>query len=692
MKIAEETNTIVRSGEFKEQGFTIKASAKAFAILSEGLYSDKVLAIVRELSTNAYDSHVMAGTQNKPFTIHLPNTLEKYFSIRDYGVGLSKDDIFNVYTKYFESDKTDSNDYVGCLGLGSKSPFSYTDSFTVVSFYNGKKFTYNAYINEEQLPTIALMNEQKTDEDNGLEVIVNVKQQDIYEFCNKAELIYKYFDCPINITGSAVTINKPKYEFKTTRFGAVKRDRWGSSDIYGIMGNVAYKIDLNKLDHQIRNTFMSLGSFNIFLKIGEVEITASREAISYTKGTIQSLNKIFKDVEAELRKYVDDKLASCTTMWEAAIVFNSLWRYSGLNRATWAGKDVTPDFKIPTGYDVSRYTKHNNSYYNNGYKISQAYGVSSIRPNSKTIFVLNDIKTGAVLTTKALLKDNTFETAFLVKEEDKQLFTDLDIPESTIYKASDYYAKPNRAGNTGGSTGIRKAKVFEFTNSGQRASTTYWKDATVTPNQAIKDYDCYVVITNYKLISSYRDFNDFPRNCTSGFSRISVILDREIKLIGVKDEKPFKQAGMLSLDEFITTKLVDYFKQSELESKFLRDTFQFHDTIYSRAVEKIATSSIVKMSDLMAKFRKEKARVQSILTNSNRITEIKWLEGLGIKIPEKKVTHELTNLLGEVESKYPLLSAFSIPSGLSQWDNTENKNIRIVAGLIQNYITECDKV
>ena len=88
MKLQQNTNTIVRSGSFEESNYTIEASAKAFSILSDGLYANKIEAVIRELSTNAYDSHVDAGHPDKPFLVHLPNRFKPVFYIRDYGTGL----------------------------------------------------------------------------------------------------------------------------------------------------------------------------------------------------------------------------------------------------------------------------------------------------------------------------------------------------------------------------------------------------------------------------------------------------------------------------------------------------------------------------------------------------------------------------------------------------------------------------
>jgi len=99
MKLNTEQNDIVKIGNFGETGvFNIQASAKAFKILSDGLYTDKIQACIRELSCNAYDSHVAAGKADVPFKVHMPTILEPFFSVQDFGLGLSHDDIMHLYT------------------------------------------------------------------------------------------------------------------------------------------------------------------------------------------------------------------------------------------------------------------------------------------------------------------------------------------------------------------------------------------------------------------------------------------------------------------------------------------------------------------------------------------------------------------------------------------------------------------
>lgn len=175
----------------KTSSFRIAANSKMFEILSSKLYADPIAAIIRELSTNAIDSHIAAGIENVPFTAHLPTLLEPWFSVTDTGIGMSHDEILQVYTEYGNSQKDDSNLYNGALGLGSKSPFGYTQEFTVVSAKDGVKNTYLCYINKG-FPDISLISTEE-DKVNGVTVQVPVKPEDHKRFTITAGRIYSFF-------------------------------------------------------------------------------------------------------------------------------------------------------------------------------------------------------------------------------------------------------------------------------------------------------------------------------------------------------------------------------------------------------------------------------------------------------------------------------------------------------------------
>ena len=143
MKINQSFNNIEKSNLLIEgKQFSIDITPHAFQVLSGGMYKDRIGAIIRELSCNAWDSHVEAQNTKQPFDIFIPSKLSPVFYIRDYGTGLTKDEIETIYTCYFKSTKADTNKQLGCFGLGSKTPLSYTDQFSVTSCKDGKKYLY----------------------------------------------------------------------------------------------------------------------------------------------------------------------------------------------------------------------------------------------------------------------------------------------------------------------------------------------------------------------------------------------------------------------------------------------------------------------------------------------------------------------------------------------------------------------
>ena len=133
----------------KGNSFKIQLTRESFKNMVGNIYSNPIAAIIRELSCNAYDSHVAAGTPEKPFRVHLPTLFEPYLEIEDYGVGLDDKEIENVYTVLYNSTKTESNEFVGAFGIGAKSPFVYSDNFTVTATKNGVCRVYFMYISDE---------------------------------------------------------------------------------------------------------------------------------------------------------------------------------------------------------------------------------------------------------------------------------------------------------------------------------------------------------------------------------------------------------------------------------------------------------------------------------------------------------------------------------------------------------------
>lgn len=329
MKTAVADIQVQRSGVKAESTFTIKATGKAFDILSSGLYSDKIKAIVRELSCNAYDSHVAAGKADTPIEVKLPTSLDYTFYVKDFGLGLSPEDIIQIYTTYFESTKTESDDFIGQLGLGSKSPFSYAPTFNVESRFNGMKRMYVCFKNEMGLPAISLMGEEETDEPNGITVSLSVKREDVSKFTDAAKKVFMYFNPMPNVVGVGEfrpfavkhTIKGNGWKIRETDYYAYMRNA------YVVQGFVPYPIDVNQLyEHGLSDTAYKVAKSNldVYVDIGKVEVAASREALSYDPRTVQNLIEVLEAASREMRTSFQAEFDKCATQWEVAQLLGRL--------------------------------------------------------------------------------------------------------------------------------------------------------------------------------------------------------------------------------------------------------------------------------------------------------------------------------------------------------------------------------
>ncbi len=296
MILTKNNNEVERGNTGTEHNFKIKTTAKAFDILSSGIYTMPIHAIIRELSSNAFDAHKDANT-TRPFEIQLPSSFEPFLVIKDYGTGLSEESVLNLYTTYFESTKTESNDFIGALGIGSKSPFSYTDIFSVESRFNNIVSHYSIFLNEIGLPTVSKIGVFNTEEDNGLTIKIPVKKEDIFKFKTATQQTLQFFD------EKPIIINDSDFKFANL-IPVLEGERWlivepvyGFNNIIALQRQIPYKVSLEKLQNRIPDYLHEIIRTNIIIlefENGELDFSSSREEIRYDNNT---LNKIIQRIE-----------------------------------------------------------------------------------------------------------------------------------------------------------------------------------------------------------------------------------------------------------------------------------------------------------------------------------------------------------------------------------------------------------
>lgn len=298
----------IMSGAQKSVAFTMQVNGKAFKTLADGIYEDKILAPIRELCINARDIHDREDVQQKrPFDVSLPTWDDLNFRIRDYGTGLSEEQIIGdpekgiagLYTTYFHSTKEEDQSQVGYLGIGSKSPFSYAGTFIVTSYYNGRKQAYLMTMDDIAGPTASLVDDVETDEPNGLEISFSVKDKDIALFERKIKNFFAYwpkekhpnFLKPIEIPDYVT----PAYQGNGWY---ITKNEFYSDTLPVIMGGINYGISRSKFADQFPY-ISEIQNLVLVCELREVHFTASREYLELNDFTMDALVKKLKNYEVE---------------------------------------------------------------------------------------------------------------------------------------------------------------------------------------------------------------------------------------------------------------------------------------------------------------------------------------------------------------------------------------------------------
>jgi len=603
---------VSKIGDVVEASYTIEDSAKIFSILRSNIYSDKILAVIREYSTNGWDGHVLAGTPDRKLLVTLPTSLSPVFKVRDFGVGLSEESVMHIYTSYGTSTKDKSNDFNGTFGLGSKSAFAYGNTFGITSYFNGVKTLYTAYLDETNIGKIRREYSEPTTEENGVEIEIVVKNSDIRAFNDTASNFYKHFmPCPDFVGGDGYVVDSINHFHEKPKsfigngwyiFDSKGEPYWRRENTIARMGNVSYPISLDALSwSDNRSSLLNKNQLVIDVPIGAVSITASREALEYDKRTKDYLINRICEIHAEIVKQTQDKIDACPTFWEAAILLNSL---NDLDSSI--GNKITFN-----KWNHINYTKPTNSYYGsssvflddvfirdeivNKFGVSMksftyfssprlsGYRLSNLVPDRKTFFVLNrpgKVKKeevnwrirGAYNSFKQNTKSDNI-SIILVDFNGKD--TSDELKSGILAGASIHYLEHfdivKYTGNRSSSprratvnTDLSKTKIFKYNGGNDRvAKSNNWECAS---NDLIaKGNGVYVTINAYDVVNN----NHF--GSMGEVSGLIELIDQlgipKPSVYGIRDSVNKIGAGWVKLEDWIVNAINSYIKTHNLGNK-----------------------------------------------------------------------------------------------------------------------------
>lgn len=273
------------------------------------MYSDQILAVVREVLCNAWDAHIAAGITDKPVEVTLT---KEELTVKDYGHGIPHALIGEIYGTYGNSTKQNDGNQTGGFGLGCKAPFAYVDHFEVSSANAGLKTIYAISKSSGQAmgkPGITPITSFPSTE-TGL--VVSLKLKDKYEEYGRFHKLIKRIasNGSMNIKFNDEAIEG--LEFSKTEPSFLITTEYLCGTNHRVMvryGNVIYPVEscdgiavnydlvIQHLDKIYKNIY---GSYCIVLQAPphSIAVTPSRESLSMQEHTIKTLNELMSSFMA----------------------------------------------------------------------------------------------------------------------------------------------------------------------------------------------------------------------------------------------------------------------------------------------------------------------------------------------------------------------------------------------------------
>lgn len=632
-----ESNGVKNSAEF---GISLDDSAHIMSILRDQVYTDKVLAVIREYSANAWDAHRDSGKPDLPIKVTIPTAMDPTLIIRDFGHGLSPESVFQIYTKYGRSTKRDSDVSVGMLGIGSKSGFAYSDTFTITSYHGGKKRMYIAVLDQTNKGLINLMHEEDSDE-TGVEIKIAVRPQDIHEFETKAKEFFKHFNPRPTINIEIPPARTNKYNLKNGIIYDNGQYEYTGNSWYAVMGCVPYRINLNQIRGRVPN-FIDQLSGVLYFNIGDVQINASREELKYGDSTRAALvDKFNALIDEHVKTILDDIKRDSKNVWERRIKAQAL----SLLRVG-VPKDCQD---LVNGYiQIKNKMPATISVHNGKFKSD------TITVHSSTRLIIKDdgrAREGFGFGSHDYIvrKNDKIDLKTLKADLDKMI-QDLNIDGIPVVLAS---SLPWSSTRVAGTFNIKhKLKVFKFKPSGQYAApySRYWEAEDISP----KAEDVYVMIDNFKSNPSIYDMYESDRRVAEYFNKtIPTVYGykySEKNIVGIPYETWRKNFYKSLIDDNIKAEYQEY-RWSELfdNYSYKYDTSKVRSAIYDLEKQLGKTHPVV---DLYNKHYnawkkvsgKKGTHISSIIDKMSRVISVKEFGD-----------DEAAAAYSDLQKKYPLI-------------------------------------
>jgi hypothetical protein len=344
MKLAAHDNSMETNTETVSQNFGIGNLAVLIGLLRKNVYQHRIRTLVQEYMSNGRDSQREAKT-SKRMVVSIPNELSPVFKVRDFGVGITPQRMSGVFLQYGNSTKRKSNKETGGFGIGGKSAFAYTDSFTVISITNGVKRTYVAHLGSANEGSMDLLSEVETTEESGVEIQVAIKPNDSREFRQSVfRAMYFWADTERpELRGlSSLTdqiVHKPGLMIgKELEINANPIPDFIQMDYHAkcllVIDGIPYPVGedlIEKIPNMESLLERLVSKAIIHIGNGVIEVAMSREQIADSPFTLEAMGDLAKTMENSLKSHITTIFKQAKTNAEWIKAFKELSKFANVD-------------------------------------------------------------------------------------------------------------------------------------------------------------------------------------------------------------------------------------------------------------------------------------------------------------------------------------------------------------------------
>lgn len=345
----------------ESEDFGIDDPTNLIIILRDKLYSDKLRVFLQEYISNARDANREVGKPDHEIQITAPTRAEPIFKVRDFGPGLSPERCRKVFLKFGGTTKGATDKYIGGFGIGAKSGWAYTDSFVVRSFHEGTEYHYLCHLGETPKGSMSKLFEGPTQEPNGVEIQVQVQQDDI----DRSHQVLRY------LTKFWPTL--PMFHNMKVYQPVLEPSRWGEFETVDKQKSHAHSLTdlptlllvLDGIPYDLSCSYMEslmrgLGEHAIFrVRTGVIDVAANREQVEinnkYKAWLTEALHSLIGNFhKKQFNTALHGGLVEYVKFWDKTGRHIQLRR----DRSPQTGKKDAVDYKKIQEFETARLESH----------------------------------------------------------------------------------------------------------------------------------------------------------------------------------------------------------------------------------------------------------------------------------------------------------------------------------------------